>query len=506
MTLFIRHLNTKTWDELNETCFQAFIPCFTLYSSFGTEFASSYGLYLFIFILIGSIASIVRFAMFDYKSRYDQLFYDEKYFISRKIFNAWEWNIKKEHIGKDILQSVELEIDFFLHRDTILQKIKERKTFEKCMLTLRRLISVTLNIALLLGAIYTIIKIQDLENDLVIESEKYLEEWGLEDAKGITGLIPSLAISIFNATIPTITRALVLFEKWDFPEFSIKQEIWRNYIQKFINLTIFTILSYDGVYDITWFDEYLGTNFKSKVGHSDESKVCKYDKAGIALAQLALTELVVMPIVQTAALVGRFFFFGLILRKKDWKDPKEKHLSKFVIWMLYNKAVQWLTILQLPYFLLLSPIIDYIGFQIISFQMIYFYRKGSPASSDIALFLMTMMNTTFFYCQVMMGPWFIFERDHNCGPIENGQSGWEPVIADIQERPFIKAIYFFFSFFPALWIILSVLILNVFLRSNKSDIIEQYSNSKTEEYLQQIQDQGNVIRRLKQKIEFNKKL
>jgi len=74
-------------------------------------------------------------------------------------------------------------------------------------------------------------------------------------------LTPSLIISVLNFTLPTLTKMMVAFEQWDFPEQNIKNEIWRNYIQKFINLTVFTLLSYEGLYDIHFFDDFLGTSF-----------------------------------------------------------------------------------------------------------------------------------------------------------------------------------------------------------------------------------------------------
>ena len=59
---------------------------------------------------------------------------------------------------------------------------------------------------------------------------------------------------------------------------------------------------------------------------------------------------------------------------------------------------------------------------------------------------MTMMNVSFFYCQIMIGPWFIFERNHGCGPIPDGKSGWDPVMASMSDTIFLSKIYFSFSF------------------------------------------------------------
>jgi len=170
--------------------------------------------------------------------------------------------------------------------------------------------------------------------------------------------------------------------------------------------------------------------------------------------------------------------------KKQWRKSRHEVLSDFVIWMLYNKAVHWLIILQMPYFVILQPIIDYIGFKWLALVLTYFCRKGSAASQDIGQFIMTMMNTTIFYCQIMIGPWFIFKRTHGCGPIEDGQRAWDPVTAEIYESKWKTYLYTTFSFFPILWLAMSILVF-VYLKTwNTSETQKIFSDSKMEEYEQ----------------------
>lgn len=109
--------------------------------------------------------------------------------------------------------------------------------------------------------------------------------------------------------------------------------------------------------------------------------------------------------------------------------------------MLYNKAVHWLTILSIPYFVLVIPLLDYISFQMIYLIMKYLYRKGSSASKDIGFFLMVMMNCTQFYCMVIVSLWFIIPKEHGCGPIADGMSGWDPVDREIQKYPLVNVLY-----------------------------------------------------------------
>ena len=55
-------------------------------------------------------------------------------------------------------------------------------------------------------------------------------------------------------------------------------------------------------------------------------------------------------------------FRGSVLKKEEWRHKRADYLSNFVIWMLYNKVVMWFLILEMPYFVILAPIFDYISF------------------------------------------------------------------------------------------------------------------------------------------------
>ena len=177
--------------------------------------------------------------------------------------------------------------------------------------------------------------------------------------------MPTIVLSTINVLVPEITKILVRsVEAWDFEEYRIEQEIIRNFSIKFINLTIFVVVSFDGFYDISFLNNVLGTSFASGTGQGSkvDGDTCKYDKVAVALFQLVITELGVLVVAQIGAAGWNRVFRGLVLRKEEWRHERAKYLSNFVIWMLYNKAVMWLLILELPYFVLFAPIVDYLSF------------------------------------------------------------------------------------------------------------------------------------------------
>ena len=159
--------------------------------------------------------------------------------------------------------------------------------------------------------------------------------------------MPTLIVTGINFGVPQIIKALVSFESWDFPETIIQQKIWRIYILKFTNLAIYTLLSYDGLYNIEFFNHFFGTSFgkdhgdhiHSGSGIAASSQKCKYDKVGVDLITLIATETVVL----FGKEIGKAFLFwifkGKILGRMEWRNGREAYLPDFVIWMLYNKAV-----------------------------------------------------------------------------------------------------------------------------------------------------------------------
>ena len=94
--LLISHI--CEWDNKNGSFTtlsnNSIFPVFVLYSSFDTHHGASYSQHLFFFILIVTIASGIRWVLFDYDSKRNNIFYDQKNFFSRQVLNAWDWDIK----------------------------------------------------------------------------------------------------------------------------------------------------------------------------------------------------------------------------------------------------------------------------------------------------------------------------------------------------------------------------------------------------------------------------
>ena len=156
------------------------------------------------------------------------------------------------------------------------------------------------------------------------------------------------------------------------------------------------------------------------------------------------------------------------MNRKLWAPPISDDLSDFLIWLLNSKAIHWLILLNAPYFIILSPIIDYVAFKWLHFVVRNFYGKATQGMSEIGTFLIFYMNITFWIQILFLGLWYIFPRDHNCGPIENGQYGWQPVEEWIEATNILKQIYIIITFYPILWNIALFLVLLTTFNRNKA--------------------------------------
>lgn len=84
--------------------------------------------------------------------------------------------------------------------------------------------------------------------------------------------------------------------------------------------------------------------------------------------------------------------------------------------MLYTKSIQQLILLNMPYFIVVSVAIDIFMFYFMHFVIKNFY-SNSPGSSEIASFLVKMLNITLWFNIAFLLLWYIFPRSHGCGPL-----------------------------------------------------------------------------------------
>ena len=159
------------------------------------------------------------------------------------FFNNWNWfNNSRDDIINN-RQSLWRDIKNKINEEQVLRDIAERTTLESTIIWSRRIILIILNVSLIGGTSFTIIQVYNNE----VRITKWVND-NLPDLRQVSPFLPSLVISVINLVTPSLTKIFAKLENWDFKDTTIKNEIWRSYIAKLFNLTIFLLLNFQALF------------------------------------------------------------------------------------------------------------------------------------------------------------------------------------------------------------------------------------------------------------------
>ena len=126
-------------------------------------------------------------------------------------------------------------------------------------------------------------------------------------------------------------------------------------------------------------------------------KDCTYDKLADSLIELAISEMVTLISIEFLKSSLYKLVFNCILDQAQWKQKFEfSTLADISLWMLYNKAIHWLIIQFVPYFVIIAPLLDIAMIRFFNHMIKYYYQKAF-AADEIAYFLIVLMNLTFVF-------------------------------------------------------------------------------------------------------------
>jgi hypothetical protein len=119
-----------------------------------------------------------------------------------------------------------------------------------------------------------------------------------------------------------------------------------------------------------------------------------FDSVGVNLIELVLTEFLIFWLSNLTMLLLRYLVIKVAIGNSVWQQPSDEVTVDYIIRMLYSKAVQWLVLLMVPYFVLLMPLIDYCNFLSFYWILKHFHRSGGAASKDLQNYMMPLLNVT----------------------------------------------------------------------------------------------------------------
>lgn len=182
----------------------------------------------------------------------------------------------------------------------------------------------------------------------------------LASVKGInkiSSFVPSVCLAVINGIIPIINSKIVEYEAWDFQDQLVKQQVWRMYLAKIINLMIFVVINIEMVSGETWFWSQPLMTFNQQPGPIFD---CREDLFAVNFFKQVITEFVVKIVVETVQAFVKMVLARLT-RKQKWKE--EYNLSAEIVWILYFQSIIWISMVFFPFLAIAAPVMLYITFK-----------------------------------------------------------------------------------------------------------------------------------------------
>lgn len=239
-----------------------------------------------------------------------------------------------------------------------MEVIKKRTNLEKSKLFIRRTTTQIINAVILLFGWGGIITLSLYDKQI----EDSLKTTSLQK---ISSFVPSIALSVINSVVPIVSKKITEFEAWDFQDDLVKQQVWRIYLAKIMNLAIFVIINSEMAAGETWFWNYPLLEFNSE-DDVDAKFDCKEDFFASNIFKQVLTEFILKIVVTTAVAFAKKAL-AVVRRKPQWKAEYE--LSQEIVWLLYFQAIVWVAQLTFPFCAIIAPLMLYILFKYCAFAL-----------------------------------------------------------------------------------------------------------------------------------------
>ena len=163
-----------------------------------------------------------------------KIYVNEDILFSKMFFNAWNWTSNNFNDYDETMSLIRNETITTIYEDRIKEKIKNRTKEEKFDLIIRRTIFITINVILIGSGVAAIFAVNIFNNSIqrTISGPSYA-----------TALLPAFIVAFVNGIIPAMTKKITSCEKYDFANTLLKQQIWRMFAIRILNLAIFMILN-----------------------------------------------------------------------------------------------------------------------------------------------------------------------------------------------------------------------------------------------------------------------
>ncbi|TNV73050.1 hypothetical protein FGO68_gene1359 [Halteria grandinella] len=479
------------------------MPCLLYYSRFDRLSDNYYSITLILFAIVSLMISVHEWVQFDVIRKKRDLYEDKKKKYSRMVLNMWDWrNAKDNFEGRQQIGQIRVNLKVTLDEERIMQVINKRTNLEKSKLFIRRTTTQIINAFILLigwGGIITLSLY-----DKIIQAK--LKTTSLSQ---VSSFVPSIGLSVINQLVPMVSKKITEYEAWDFQDQLVKQQVWRIYLAKIMNLAIFVLINSEMAAGTTWFWDFPLLEFNTDATTKFD---CREDFFASNIFKQVLTEFILKIVVTTAvAFVKKTL--AVVRRKPQWKAEYE--LSQEIVWLLYFQAMIWVAQLFFPFCAIIAPVMLFFLFKYCALALRKFSDRPqkSSNSSSTGFYIMIFLNMTLVLIAGLIVAFMSLEMNHSswvsdsnnlCGPFGDGTQAKTSLQQMIFKYTGIQYLYLVLSNYPMLWALGLVLLTAMLLRRSRAAKLKEYIERKDVEYETRIDELQKSIVKLEKKIERQK--
>lgn len=366
--------NSTKWDLYGNG---SFLPNWTLFSQIRPIFPQNYSFAVICTMILLTLTSISKWISENNKQvtaeqiQTSQNGHGKKF--SELSFNFWNYNVfetKKDCYEQSINIAENFVILLSSEQISNLQKNRSRK--EKYILYCRRTIGILLNVAFVGASWIAIFFIIANRNKIIL----FVANLSIITSN-ISTIVPSILITLVGLILPTITYYVTRFEQWDDELQTLKNETWRLYAGRILNLIV-TALQFYSLHDngdaiVSLFDESVN-ELKIDITNTHN---CIEDKAAEQLFILVLTDFFLPKMIK----IGTFYTKEFLNKIKLISLVHAPYnVAESIIEILYSQGLIWITLPIYPYLAVLTPFIQIANFK---FEKIVLHKlRDKPDASS----------------------------------------------------------------------------------------------------------------------------
>lgn len=360
--------------------------------------------------------SLTRWGYFDFTYQSDELGEElQPRQWSRITLAAWDFRLRPGEDRKNFELALANQLRSELDDEKEIEKKDKRTTLQLYLLYLRRACGMLVNLCLIGGAWMAI----SFANFYSFEIQSAVTTV-LGDGIGqqVSAFAPNIIVALVGSILPTTTKKITAFEAWS-PTMQSKQDLWRLYLGKILNIFIFVSISVELVVGKPLFGQ------QQVLAQRDLAYRCVEDQAATKLLSLVASELLLSLAFRPVSSLLSAYVFHLLFKSlnisNDFKRPVFD-MADYGVDIIYFQCLLWSTAIWVPSLVIFAPVMLFVHFKWLKFTLLRLSSR--PFVAETAALSVTLLQLTCVSCLISVAMCYALATKGlphalGCGPFES---------------------------------------------------------------------------------------